>query len=303
MKWYCHRARKAAALACRLLHQFARWTVRGAIRQCLLFAGGMPAPDGRAYTRASTLEGDTLNVEGLVTELQPAGKGAVRMPSAPQAFRWIDRDTLSKDMHTGLAPFVLLQLGDTVQHDVSKITRVPPPALDEGPHQSYAVQWFAFAARCGDWVWRVSHAAAKETETSCVAPMAERATVSSLVARERACRFGLLPSPRRSSLPPRSPDENPNVARPRPSRAAIRDDPVASRDYPRAGCAAYSAHRSKASSARHNYARRCARKRRPGAGQSAGRIQGHDVRRTAGCDVSNGSGRVTRWIRCTWASI
>jgi surfeit locus 1 family protein len=111
----------------------------------LVIRGFMPAPDGRKYTRGSTSEGETLNVQGLVTELAPAGKGAVRMPSAPQAFRWINRDTLSKDMSTALAPFLLLQLGDTVQHDVSKITRVPPPSLDEGPHKSYAVQWFAFA--------------------------------------------------------------------------------------------------------------------------------------------------------------
>jgi surfeit locus 1 family protein len=24
--------------------------------------------------------------------------------------------------------------------------RLPPPALDEGPHLSYAIQWFSFAA-------------------------------------------------------------------------------------------------------------------------------------------------------------
>jgi surfeit locus 1 family protein len=111
----------------------------------LVIRGWMQAPDGRQYTRGSTVEGETLNVEGLVTEFAPPGTGAVRMPSAAQAFRWLDRDTLSREMGTGLAPFVLLQLGDTVQHDVTKIVRVPPPSLSEGPHKSYAVQWFAFA--------------------------------------------------------------------------------------------------------------------------------------------------------------
>jgi cytochrome oxidase assembly protein ShyY1 len=40
---------------------------------------------------------------------------------------------------------VLLQLGDTIQRDVTKIVRIPPPSLSEGSHKSYAVQWFTFA--------------------------------------------------------------------------------------------------------------------------------------------------------------
>ncbi|MEO7996908.1 MAG: SURF1 family protein [Gemmatimonadaceae bacterium] len=111
----------------------------------LVIRGWMVAPDGRAYTRATTQEGETLDVDGLITEFPPAGKGAVRMPSAPIAFRWLDRDTLSKEAGVPLAPFVLLQLGDTVQRDVTKIVRIPPPSLSEGPHKSYAVQWFTFA--------------------------------------------------------------------------------------------------------------------------------------------------------------
>lgn len=111
----------------------------------LVIRGWMVAPDGRAYTRASTTEGDTLDIDGFVTEFPPAGKGAVRMPSAPIAFRWLDRDTLSKESGSALAPFVLLQLGDTIQHDVTKIVRIPPPSLSEGSHKSYAVQWFTFA--------------------------------------------------------------------------------------------------------------------------------------------------------------
>ena len=111
----------------------------------LVIRGWMVAPDGRAYQPRGTVEGDTIDVVGLATEFPPAGMGTVRSPSAPIAFRWLDRDTLATQMQTPLAPFVLLQLGDTVQRDVAKITRVPLPSLSEGPHKSYAVQWFAFA--------------------------------------------------------------------------------------------------------------------------------------------------------------
>lgn len=111
----------------------------------LVIRGWMPSADGRSYERTSTAEGDTLTVDGLVTEFPPAGTGAVRMPSTRHAFRWLERDTLSRETESALAPFVLLQLGDTVQRDVAKIVRVPPPSLSEGPHKSYAVQWFVFA--------------------------------------------------------------------------------------------------------------------------------------------------------------
>ena len=111
----------------------------------LVIRGWMGAPDGRKYDAGSTREGDTIMVEALATEFPPPGPGAVRMPSAPHAFRELNRDTLTRELNTGLAPFVLLQLGDTVQHDATRITRVPPPSLSEGPHKSYAVQWFVFA--------------------------------------------------------------------------------------------------------------------------------------------------------------
>ncbi len=31
------------------------------------------------------------------------------------------------------------------QPPLDRPVRVPPPALDEGPHKSYAIQWFSFA--------------------------------------------------------------------------------------------------------------------------------------------------------------
>jgi surfeit locus 1 family protein len=42
-------------------------------------------------------------------------------------------------------PVVLLALGDTTIRDVTRPARVPPPAPGDGPHLSYALQWFSFA--------------------------------------------------------------------------------------------------------------------------------------------------------------
>jgi len=35
---------------------------------------------------------------------------------------------------------------DTTKPVAERVARLPTPALDEGPHLSYAFQWFAFAA-------------------------------------------------------------------------------------------------------------------------------------------------------------
>lgn len=112
----------------------------------LVIRGYLHAPDGRTVDHAAVEEGDTVRFETLVLSY-PAVKAtsAVRMPSNPRAVRTLDRDTLAAVVGRPLAPFVLLALGDTVVRDISKPARIPPPAITEGPHLSYALQWFGFA--------------------------------------------------------------------------------------------------------------------------------------------------------------
>lgn len=111
----------------------------------LMLRGYLYSADGRTVDWAQAREGDTLSFDALVTEFPPAREGTVKMPSAARAVRFLDRDTLAAMMHRPLAPFVLLALGDTISRDIHKPTRIPPPSLSEGSHQSYAYQWFAFA--------------------------------------------------------------------------------------------------------------------------------------------------------------
>jgi surfeit locus 1 family protein len=111
----------------------------------LVIRGFVNAADGRTIDMLKARDADTLTFDALVTEYPPPVAGAVRMPSAARDVRVLDRDTLQAMMQRPLAPFVLLALGDTVQRDVARPTRVPPPSISEGPHQSYAYQWFAFA--------------------------------------------------------------------------------------------------------------------------------------------------------------
>lgn len=111
----------------------------------LLLRGYVSAPDGRTIDWAAAREADTVMFDALVTSFPPPRPGNVRMPSAARAVRLLDRDTLATMMQRPLAPFVLLVLGDTVMRDIRKATRIPPPSLGEGAHESYAYQWFSFA--------------------------------------------------------------------------------------------------------------------------------------------------------------
>jgi surfeit locus 1 family protein len=42
--------------------------------------------------------------------------------------------------------YLVATIPDTTRPQGERVARLPPPALDEGPHLSYAIQWFSFAA-------------------------------------------------------------------------------------------------------------------------------------------------------------
>lgn len=44
-----------------------------------------------------------------------------------------------------VAPVQLVMTSDSAARADSVPRRLPPPTLDQGPHRSYAAQWFAFA--------------------------------------------------------------------------------------------------------------------------------------------------------------
>lgn len=111
----------------------------------VLIRGFVAAMDGATIDAARAREGDTLDVETLVLAYPAGGTGSVRLSSVPNAVRRVDRDSMEVMIGHPLAPFMLLALGDTITHDVALAARVPPPAISEGPHWSYALQWFGFA--------------------------------------------------------------------------------------------------------------------------------------------------------------
>jgi surfeit locus 1 family protein len=78
--------------------------------------GWVPSPDARHVDQTRYRESDTATVEGLGV-IPPPGRYNVR--------------------------FILQQSGTAAPRGLPR--RWPGPALDDGPHLSYAIQWFSFA--------------------------------------------------------------------------------------------------------------------------------------------------------------
>lgn len=110
----------------------------------LVNRGWVYAPDGLTVNLAPWREADTLSGTGYARPLFRAFPGSPVLPGRPDSFRWLDRTALHSWLPYPVFPFVIVLEGDT-QARGRIPPRIPPPPLDEGPHKSYAIQWFSFA--------------------------------------------------------------------------------------------------------------------------------------------------------------
>lgn len=90
--------------------------------EVLVDRGWVPSPDAFHVDHSAYRETDTATVEGLAL-VPPRGRGDVDV--------------------AGLLPFVIQQEAPLPPRGLPR--RWPPPAMDDGPHLSYVIQWFSFA--------------------------------------------------------------------------------------------------------------------------------------------------------------
>lgn len=109
----------------------------------LVDRGWVYAPDGSTVDRARWQEGDSAHVGGYVELYTADGEGAPTMARDPHVVRRASRREVAAKLPYPVAPYYVLYTSDTAgaKHPV----RREPAALDEGPHRSYAFQWFSFA--------------------------------------------------------------------------------------------------------------------------------------------------------------
>ena len=90
----------------------------------LVDRGWVPSPDAFHVDRTLYREPDTATVTGIAL-IPPRGRGDVDV--------------------SGFLPFVIQLEAPPPEPAKGLPRRWPPPTFDDGPHLSYAIQWFSFA--------------------------------------------------------------------------------------------------------------------------------------------------------------
>jgi surfeit locus 1 family protein len=120
--------------------------IAGSDTALLVNRGWVYSPDGVHVDLTRWREGDSAIVLGFAVPPNGRrdGRGAVRSPTRRNAYRWLDFTAISATVPYPVYPFVVV-LEDGSTPSPTRLPRIAPPPLDEGPHLSYAIQWFSFA--------------------------------------------------------------------------------------------------------------------------------------------------------------
>jgi surfeit locus 1 family protein len=108
----------------------------------LVDRGFLPAPDAVSVNPEGTREPGAQTVRGLAL-------GVGTAPSEPMehagrtTWRRLELEALRHRLPYGVLPVYILQSPDSTLPSFPR--RIDPPPVDEGPHLSYAIQWFLFA--------------------------------------------------------------------------------------------------------------------------------------------------------------
>jgi surfeit locus 1 family protein len=116
--------------------------VAGSDTAVLVDRGWVYSPDGATVDLARWREGDSARVAGYVATYMP-DDGVTTSVFGPRVVRRASRSEIAAKVPYPVAPYFLIVTSDSAgpNHPV----RREQPVLDEGPHRSYAIQWFSFA--------------------------------------------------------------------------------------------------------------------------------------------------------------
>jgi surfeit locus 1 family protein len=117
--------------------------IAGSDTAILVNRGWVYSPDGATVDHARWRERDTATITGYI-EVYAPDAGVTKVAREPQLVRRLSRTELAPRLRFPLAPYYLVATGDSA--DGAHPARRELPALDEGPHRSYALQWFSFMA-------------------------------------------------------------------------------------------------------------------------------------------------------------
>ena len=108
----------------------------------LVNRGFLPAPDAVTAQTDSVREFGRVRVNGTAL-LLASGGGAPLERGGHTTWARLDREALGARIPYQIAPVYIRQTPDTALPRFPR--RLEPLPIDDGPHLSYAIQWFAFA--------------------------------------------------------------------------------------------------------------------------------------------------------------
>ncbi len=114
----------------------------GTHRAVLVNRGFVPTPDAVTVYPDSLREPGEHSFEGIALPITPGG-GAPLQRGGQTTWARLDLAALQERFPYPIRAFYIRQSPDTALPRFPR--RLDPPVLDDGPHLSYAIQWFAFA--------------------------------------------------------------------------------------------------------------------------------------------------------------
>jgi surfeit locus 1 family protein len=112
----------------------------------LVARGWVYSPDGATVDASRWREGDSLTVDGYLEEIPPASARSDTTAGRPGTVTRLDRQRMEKRIGRPLRAVYVMATGDSTVPAAGQPARFTLPELDDGPHKSYAFQWFSFAA-------------------------------------------------------------------------------------------------------------------------------------------------------------
>ena len=111
----------------------------------LVVRGFVPSADAVTVSSVPTAEGGNVTIRGVALPLgEREDDGAVlERPGAGTTWKGLDRSAIEARLGYPVAAVYVMQAPDSAAPASPR--RMEPPAFDDGPHLSYAIQWFAFA--------------------------------------------------------------------------------------------------------------------------------------------------------------
>jgi surfeit locus 1 family protein len=110
----------------------------------LVERGWVPSPDGRTVDLLPLRESGSHEVEGVVIPFSSTGAPAAPAEGWPRYVRSANPVELASAYPYALFPIVVRRT-EVPPENPSVLRPAPLPELTNGPHFSYAVQWFSFA--------------------------------------------------------------------------------------------------------------------------------------------------------------